>query len=280
LNKAEILSTKRSRKHNYSKPGTYHLRLETHGCEKLFGTTRRGVMTLTAFGEMLLTALALALHRFGGVRVLALDIRPHLVEMVIELSGWRLKLRQVIDRLNTMKIVEPARRWLRFRRTQTIPLFVGYMKTNSGRRINDLRGVRTPVWKRRYQAAVLTDEEQIRRLCAELDARYAGVRFPVHTRSGAGPVLSLLPAVSSVVGGMTVVGSSDAIAAEVSEHRCDTLLLGRALLLMGRIPDGKLRCADQGMAATEKRSPADGIRAPGQRICSVEAEGKAFTSAR
>jgi hypothetical protein len=273
LNNPEILSTKRSRTHNYSKPGTYHLCLETHGGKDVLGTLKRNVMTLNTYGEMLLTALALALHRFGGVQILAMDVRPHLVEMVVVLSGWRLKLRQVIDRLNALKIRAPARRWLRFRRTQTIPLFVGYVKTSSGRRINDVRGERRPVWKRRYKAAVLLDEKQIRQLCAKLDARFATVRFPVHSTSGSGPVLSLLPAVASVVGAMAGVESTDGAALVAPEHRRDTMLLGRALLLTGRITDGDCENADTTGNAEGEGPSATGIRTPWRRICSIEAEG-------
>jgi hypothetical protein len=274
LSKPDILSTKRSRKQNYSKPGTYHLCFETHGLEGLLGTLHRDVMTLNAYGEMVLTALALALHRFGGVTVRSMDMRPHKVEVVVELCGWRLKLQQVLDRLNALKILDPARRWLRFRRTQTIPLFVGYVKTNSARRINTGRGLRAPVWKRRYKAAVLTDAQQIRHLCASLDARFARVRIPVHEQSGCGPVQLLLPIISSVIGGMPAVVPSAQRLMQAPEVMTETMLLGRMLLLNRPKTISAREDAYGIQSRLGEVSPSVSARAPAPRILAIEAEVK------
>ena len=269
MNKAGILSTKRDREHHYSSPGTYHLFLETEDEAEVFGRVRRGVMTLNAFGDIFLAALAMALHRFAGVRIRAMDIEPHRVEVVVVLSGWRKVLRVFTDKVKEK---------LHKRRTMTIPLFVGFVKMNSAVRINGLRGVSgVAVWTRRYKCRVMTDEEEIAGLCAELDARFARVRYPAKQAPDAGPVVSFTSMMTSALGGVSLDGPALSGSIESPEQPFDTMLLGRMLFLSGSMlrppPTEGGKESDEGVAEQAGRGGA----ATGPRIWSI-GPGRIFLS--
>lgn len=258
---ADMLSTKRDPKHNYSAPGTYHLFFETEEGKDVLGQIHRGRMMLNAFGEIFLTVLAFALHRFPCVHVRAMDIRPHCVEMVVVLSGWRQKLKSFVDE---------AKRKLNWRRTMTVPLFVGYVKMNSGRQINGQLGVcNVAVWTRRYKARVMTDEAEIAQLCAELDRRYAKVRLEVKKESGGEPAVSLASVLYSALGGLLNDQPSRSASLDAPEREFDTMLLGRALFLTSQMLHPLSEADDRESEAGVADSPGVGGRAPASRIWSV-----------
>lgn len=278
MNTAEILSTKRDPVHNYSAPGTYHLLFETEEWDNSLGRIYRGHMILNALGEIFLTVLALALHRFPCAHVRAIDIRPHCVEMVLVLSGWRLKLRQIIDKVKWSKLLDPLCKWIHFRRTMTIPLFVGYVKMNSGRQINSQRGVvNAAVWTRRYKARVMTDEAEIAQLCAELDARSAKLRLRVQPESAGEPVVSMASSLISALDGILGDQPSLCAAIDAPEQRLDTMLLGRAFFLTGSMLDPVSEPDDWKSDASAADRPGEGGRSPGMRIWSIGA-GRLFLS--
>lgn len=110
-------------------------------------------------------------------------------------------------------------------------------------------------------------------MCAESAARYAMIRFPVHQRSGAGPVLSLLPAVTPDVSGGTVSGVSDIGVSDSPENGHETSLLGRAFLLMGRMVVSDSGYEDRRQTTPEKRFATPNPRSPAARTRAVEIEG-------
>jgi len=225
MNTAGKLSSRRLRSHHYSTPGTYHVLFETEDEREVLGTVRRGVVTIGKYGQVFLAVLGFTLQRFPCVSIKAMDIQPSFVEMVVLLTGWRLKLCVFLER----KLA-----WIHDRRTMVIPLFVGYAKMNSGRRINVMNGVcDQAVWTRRYKAGFLTDESEIAQLCAELDARFQRVRFEKLTEETTEPIVSLASMLTSALGGLACEQSSSVAMVASPEREFDTLLLGRAMFLSG-----------------------------------------------
>ena len=57
MDTAGRLSSRRLRTHHYSTPGTYHLLFETEDARPLLGSVRKGVMTLSGYGQVFLAVL-------------------------------------------------------------------------------------------------------------------------------------------------------------------------------------------------------------------------------
>jgi len=241
MKEAELLSYYRDPLHDYSAPGTYHLYLETEDAAKILGSMRKGIMTLNACGEVFLDTLGMTLHRFSCVRVRSLDIKPHYVEMVVEITEWRRKL--TAERKDKTL-------WTKDRRGMTIPLFVGCIKMNSGLRINKLRKMQgVAVWTEQYKVRLMTDEAEIAELCARLDAGFAQVRLAKENAKSktkkmkkskkkttkdaslvSGSLTSLL---ASALGGFCSEAAGSVTYLGGQESGMDTMLLGRALFLSG-----------------------------------------------
>jgi len=240
------LSSKRLPTHHYSTPGTYHLLLETAEDRQVLGTMRRGVMMLNTFGQVFLAVLGYTLQRFPCASIKAMDIQPSFVEMVVVLTGWRLKLRVFLE-----KNIE----WFRDRRTMVIPLLVGYAKMNSGRRINVMNGVcNQHVWTLRYKAAFLTDEQEIAALCAELDARFQRMRLEKSEKADAVPEprVSFRSAMMAALGGPVFEEAAGDMMPPLPEQGFDSMLLGRAFFLSG---------------AMLRPLPEEGVQGEGDRAC-------------
>ncbi len=217
---------KRLAEHDYSAPGTYHLRFDVDKHGATLGTMCNGVMTLNALGELLLGVLGVALQIFTCLRIDAMDIRPRCVEYVVTITSWR---KPFISRFT--KIFD---RWL-YRRQMTISAFAGYVKMNSSRRINTERGASGKhFWTIGYKDRVLTDQREIEWLCARLDVRLRRVRCSLNAESDGAKVESFSSAMSSglqSVFGALFSGESMALVPEAPQMPCDTMLLGRALFL-------------------------------------------------
>jgi len=241
MKEAELLSYYRDPLHDYSAPGTYHLYLETKDAARILGSMRKGIMTLNACGEVFLDTLGMTLHRFSCVRVRSLDMKPHYVEMVLEITEWRRKL--TTER-------KDKELWIKDRRGMTIPLFVGCIKMNSGLRINKLRKMQdVAVWTEQYKVRLMTDEAEIAELCARLDAGFAQVRLAMEKAKSktkkmkkskkkttknellvSGTLTSL---VASALGGFCSEAAGSVTYPGGQESGMDTMLLGRALFLSG-----------------------------------------------
>mgnify|MGYP001393592109 CR=1 FL=1 len=263
MKEAELLSYYRDPLHDYSAPGTYHLFLETEDAARILGSMRKGMMTLNACGEVFLDTLGMTLHRFACVRIRSMDMKPHYVEMVVEITEWRRKL--------TAERKDKAL-WIIDRRGMTIPLFVGCIKMNSGLRINRLRKMQdVAVWTEKYKVRLMTDEAEIAEVCARLDAGFAQVRLAMEkatskmkkskklkkkaTKNDSPVSGSLTSLLASALGGFCSEGAGSVTYPGGPVSGMDTMLLGRALFLSGSL----LRPA-----------PSKGVlpeRGPGARAC-------------
>jgi hypothetical protein len=254
---------KRPPDHDYSAPGTYHLRFDVGEHGSTLGTMSGGVMTLNAFGELLLGVLGTALQIFTCLRIDAMDIRPRCVEFVVTITSWRKPF------ISTF--VKRFDKWL-YRRQMTISAFAGYVKMNSSRRINTGRGASGKhFWTLGYKDRVLTDEREIARVCARLDVRFRRVRCSLLAEEGKAqpaPVQSLSSAVwaglRSIFGAL-FSGEGLVSAPGVPEMPCDTLLLGRALFLNNsllRPLTGIFGSREEGGASGEGRVSGGHTRVP------------------
>ncbi len=225
MNTTGTLSDRRLREHDYSAPGTYHLLLETDGGTATLGTKDNGVMRLNEYGEVFLSVLGMALQTFACVRIDGMDIRPRCVDLAVTITAHRKGLRALFKTYRD--------RW-HYRRTMTLSVFVGYVKMNSARRINALRGVSgESFWTERYKARVLTDQAEIDRLCGKLESRFQRIRFSCRPESGAENAVTLSSALTSAFRALFNDASVMSGMIEAPEQPYDTLLLGRALFLSG-----------------------------------------------
>lgn len=231
MNDTGRFNEKRLSDHDYSRPGTYHLLFELGEHSSKLGSVRKGVMTLNAYGEIFLGVLGMALQIFSCLRLDALDIRPQCVEMVVSISRWRKPFFR--------KFKSDHERW-HYRRTMTISVFAGYLKMNSGRSINKKRKRGgTHFWAIGFKDRVLTNKDEIRSICARLQANFMRVRCARNTEAdkkrastlGSAIVASLGASIDAVFtalyGAVPAVGPVP----EAPELPFDTMLLGKALFL-------------------------------------------------
>jgi hypothetical protein len=220
---------KRLPDHDYSEPGTYHLRFDVGKHGAVLGTMNKGVMTLNTLGELLLGVLGVALQVFTCLRIDAIDVRPRRVEFVVTIDSWR---KPFISRF-----IEWFDKWL-YRRQMTISAFAGYVKMNSARRINSARGGSgTHFWTLGYKDRVLTDPREIERVCARLDVRFRRVRCSLRSEEVGAQNVQVQSFSSAMMNGLRSVfgalsgGEGVVRVPEAAELPCDTMLLGRALFL-------------------------------------------------
>jgi hypothetical protein len=161
------LSTRREREHDYSEPGKHLIVFKTKGESEILGTTKNGITTLSDAGRVFLDVLGQALQNFPCIRIHGMTVRPCEVELSLEITEIRM-LRE--------EPPEDSDEWVYFRRVMTLPMFMGYLKMNSGHRINTLFGKEGgEVWARRYASCVVDEEEVFERVCTELDEEWSRV---------------------------------------------------------------------------------------------------------
>ncbi len=231
MNETGQFNEKRIPDHDYSRPGTYHLLFELGKHPSTLGTMKKGVMSLNGYGELFLSVLGLALQVFACLRLDAMDIRPRCVELVVTILKWRKPF--------FSRFISDYNRW-HYRRTMTISAFAGYLKMNSGRSINQqLKRSGEHFWTLGFKDRVLSDKEEIDRVCARLNANFGRVRYAAERGSGDNRAVTLAASIAAALGRAVrdifgVVFSDPSAVSRVHaapEQRCDTMLLGRALFL-------------------------------------------------
>jgi hypothetical protein len=226
MNTTGQFNDKRLPGHDYNEPGTYHLLLDIAENAGTLGSMRKGIMTLNRFGEIFLGILGMALQIFTCLRVDAMDIRPRCVEFVVTITKRR---KPFLARFKKMRD-----RW-HYRRTMTISVFTGYLKMNSGRRINEERKASGHFWVLGFRDRVLSDQAEIDRVCARLNARYGRLRRSSKPRAKRERAVSLTTALTAGLSAAFGALYHDAPVVsgmlEVSAQPQDVMLLGRALFL-------------------------------------------------
>lgn len=249
------LSSTRLREHDYSSPGTYHLQFDAREGAPAF---REEGGVLTACGEILLSVILMALQRFPCISLRSMNILPRCLILVLVIE---------YHRISVLALLLKSYSKLRKRRIMTIPLFAGYLKMNSARRINRYLGKgEGSIWTRRYKDRVLTDEAEIDGFCAALDASFTRASVRKFPPPEAKEALELASALSLVFGGMNVEYPGSAVKLRSPLQEFATILLGRAFLLSSSLLGTTLLPARR----TEARpvgQPGEG--GPGMEECSV-----------
>jgi hypothetical protein len=231
MNDTGQFNGKRLSGHDYSRPGTYHLVFDVGEHSSTFGSVKKGVMTLNAYGEIFLSVLGIALQIFSCLRLDAMDIRPSCVELVVSILKWR----------------KPFLRWFasederwHYRRTMTISAFAGYLKMNSGRGINKRRKKSgTHFWALGFKDRVLTDKAEISDTVARLRENFVRVRCSRNPDAdskrartlGSAIVSALGPSVDAAFTALYSGVPTMAAKLEAPVLPFDTMLLGKALFL-------------------------------------------------
>lgn len=277
MNTPGQFSDKRRREHDYSKPGTYHLRLKVAEHSSTLGTMRKGGVILNEYGEEFLSVLGMALQVFTCLRIDAMDVRPQCVELVVTVLTWRKAFCALFKSL--------LHRW-HYRRTMTISVFVGYLKMNSARRINKLRGVDgVRFWTLGFQDRVLTDQEEIDQLCLELNTRFHRMRCSARPVIGKERAVSLSSVIASTMSSAlhnvfgALSSSVPALREEMEGHSqlSGTMLLGRALFLNSSLLHPDTTDDDTDLAGGDFALRASGGRTREPLIWSV-GPGRIFLS--
>lgn len=225
MKRLKKLSTHRLRDFDYSQPAVHHVLLETKGGAEILGTCTDGVTTLSDAGREFLEVLGMALQNFPCVRIDGMDIQPSTVELTLAIT----------ERRNAREVPPVGTdEWKHYRRVMTLPVIVGYLKMNSGLRINRLLGRSgEEVWTRRYRSRVLSEPEEIDALNAVLRERWGRVAI-LPPRASSGKQRSTIAAEFAAALGITGTERELSVSlAAFPELLSETMILGRVLLLTG-----------------------------------------------
>jgi hypothetical protein len=220
------LSTRRERSYDYSQLSNHLVVFKTKGKAEILGTAKDGIITLSDAGQAFLDVLGQSLQNFPCIRIHELTMRPSEVELALEITAERNKMEAP---------EEGSEEWILYRRFMTLGMFMGYLKMNSGHRINTLLGKDGgKVWARRYASCVLDDEELLDKVCAQLREEWnCVVVAPAPEKKKAKHTYSFAEVLASEFGATAadvILGSNRR---SKSEHLGEAMFLGRVLLLTG-----------------------------------------------
>jgi hypothetical protein len=157
------------------------------------------------------------MHRF--------TIRPSEVELALEITEVR-NHREAPP--------EDSDEWIHYRRTMTLPVFMGYLKTNSAECINAVFGKEGgAVWTRHYASCVLKDEEVLARVYAELQEEWSRVVVDPTPQKKKKRSSTFADVLASEFGGTAARPGSGSKRRGLSGALGNAMILGRVLLLTG-----------------------------------------------
>lgn len=141
---------------DYSKPGAYFLTICTQRREFLFGEISNGRMHVDTYGDIIYECWAELPKHYANIQLDSFVVMPNHIHGIVV----------IIDDISVGAIHEsPLPRNKIERRRMLIPKIVGRFKTNSAKRINQLR--KTPevrVWQRNYFEHIVRNEKALRRI--------------------------------------------------------------------------------------------------------------------
>ncbi|MCZ7558442.1 MAG: hypothetical protein M5R41_18805 [Bacteroidia bacterium] len=238
MKRLKELSTRRVREYDYSKLSKHLVVFKTRKNAEILGTTKDGITTLSDAGRAFLDVLGQALQNFPCIRIHGMTVRPSEVELSLEITEIRM-LREAPP--------EGSDEWVYFRRVMTLPMFMGYLKMNSGHRINTLFGKKGgEVWARRYASCVLEDEDELARVHAELQEEWSRVVVdPPQLKTKEKRFCTFTEVLASEFGGAGALSVHGRKGRAVSGQLAGAMLLGRVLLLTGARKDEAVRTASK-----------------------------------
>jgi hypothetical protein len=220
------LSTRRVRGYDYSKPSKHLVVFKTKGETEILGTTKDGITALSDAGRAFLDVLGQSLQNFPCIRIHELTMRPSEVELALEITEERNKQEAP---------PEGSEEWILYRRVMTLGMFMGYLKMNSGHRINTLFGkAGGEVWARRYASCVLDDRDVLAKVCAELHEEWSRVVVaPEPQKKKQKRAYSFAEVLVSEFGAAAADVVRGSKRRRGSEQLGEAMFLGRVLLLTG-----------------------------------------------
>lgn len=135
---------------DYSSPGANFVTLCTQNGDPLFGEVNNGEMRCSPFGGMVWGMWKSLPARYDGISIDAAIVMPDHFHGIIVIHDQPSSVVGAVHEPPLLK-QPPLRNHPQPRRIMTIPLIIGYLKMNTAKRINDVRG--TPgerVWQRGY----------------------------------------------------------------------------------------------------------------------------------
>ncbi len=148
--------------YDYSQPGEYFITLVTHQRKPLFGKIHGGEMQLTPSGQIVWDVLESLPARYSQISLGSAIVMPDHIHVIIIIDD-------PIVGTNQQGAVQPQQPQPQndtlARRRMLLPLVVGYLKMNSAKQINTLRG--TPgvsIWQRNYYEHVIQSDHEYERI--------------------------------------------------------------------------------------------------------------------
>jgi REP element-mobilizing transposase RayT len=153
--------------YDYSRPGVYFVTLCTHSKEFLFGTVVDGQMKGNGCGEIVSLYWNHLPKRYPQVRLDSFVVMPNHIHGIVEIVGAIHESPLIHEPPGGGAIHQspgagaihesPLRR-----RTMLLSKIMGYLKMNTSKRINEIRGTpERPVWQRNYYEHVIRDEDEL-----------------------------------------------------------------------------------------------------------------------
>jgi REP element-mobilizing transposase RayT len=140
--------------YDYSRAGAYFITICTHGRECLLGDVVDGEMRSNEYGDIVCDEWLKLPKRYPDIKLDAFGVMPNHTHAIITIHA-------VVGAIHEL----PLRNDTKHRRTMLIPKIVGYVKTNTAKRINLSRNTHgTRVWQRNYHEHVIRDETDLSRI--------------------------------------------------------------------------------------------------------------------
>jgi len=146
---------------DYSAPGMFFVTMCTENREQLFGEVVDEKMVLNDFGKILNYWIFQIENKYGGVFIDENVIMPNHAHIIILIADNA----ATVNKSSVVDVGAIHELPLQQRRQMLIPKIVGFLKMNSAKYINKLRGLeRVPVWQRNYFEHIIRNDQSLQKI--------------------------------------------------------------------------------------------------------------------
>jgi len=145
----------RLKEYNYSQEGWYFVTICVNKRKHLFGRINISGMILNTFGMIVKHYWSNIPKRYPNVRIDQYIIMPNHIHGII----------QILKDGITVEAIHESPQHIKHRRKMLLPKIIGYVKMNSAKSINKLRGKKgIAVWQRSYWDRIIRNEQELNRI--------------------------------------------------------------------------------------------------------------------
>ncbi|HPS28724.1 MAG TPA: transposase [bacterium] len=154
----------RLREYDYSQNGLYFITICVDGREELLGNVENGKMVLNDAGKIVDMCIHTIPEKYENIDIDSYIIMPNHIHIVIAIVGAIHELPENNELPKKEKAIHesPLQQNALERRKMLLPKIVGYLKMNSSKQINILRGKSgVPLWQRNYHEHIIRNEKEL-----------------------------------------------------------------------------------------------------------------------